>query len=717
MKPMRMATMTERQPTAAAAGAPLPDDAPLIERVGRLAELTLLRAERRARGETVPNELTAELRALERSVLAEPAADGPLGRFFAKYELDHFERRLIALLLAYQIFPAIEKRFDALAEERLGTGDLMPRTVIPFLTEGFAAELKARAYFAVGSRLITNGLIVFKGSRFDDETLFTRRLRLDQRVASYLLGDEHIYANDTAVRWEWSNQSLDAVVLPPAIMDPLKRFMDNYRSFQARTASLEASRALAYGTTASFLFHGESGVGKTMLACGMAHRLGKKLFIIRKPEGESGRRQDLSEVVTRAFFEFQLHDGILYIDECDDLFEGDSEASRQLLIELERCRGLVILSTNNLSRLDAALERRILYKYELPLPDAAARETMWRYYLTESGLALTGDTDLADLARRYSFPGGYIKNALLYLLSQRKENGGDGPVTAAELDRVGEHYLLRYQEATAGQSKLPALAFIEPDHAIAPEPDRVHQGPLARALAAAAHYLAGRDRPDWLEQQVALSIALKGQDLDAAERVARAFAASQRLPVLVVRTSDFFNDDDDRPSWRRKAGETRFDLCNYLLEIVAKNRPVLVIVNDADEHALPGRSEQRFYDLWKHSKTHELVRFFIYEQEGDHKSRLFDYKLPLGWTELKRGRLAAGLKRIELPVSGAFITGLIPPEADERSINRIHKRIWCEQAAIRAATNPKVELARLVKEATDGLRSREPLFGDGNLKA
>jgi hypothetical protein len=78
-----------------------------------------------------------------------------------------------------------------------------------------------------------------------------------------------------------------------------------------------------------------------------------------------------------------------------------------ILQEMETLEGILIATTNLTKNMDAAFERRFLYRIEFEKPDPAARASIWRALLEE-----IGDTGAGELAARFELSGGQIENAV-----------------------------------------------------------------------------------------------------------------------------------------------------------------------------------------------------------------------------------------------------------------------------------------------------------------
>ena len=91
-----------------------------------------------------------------------------------------------------------------------------------------------------------------------------------------------------------------------------------------------------------------------------------------------------------------------------------------ILEEMESIDGILIATTNLLSNLDPAFERRFIFKVEFNLPEKESRAKIWKSMI--SGLSAD---DAAVLADRYAFSGGNIENiarksTVAYVLSGKE---------------------------------------------------------------------------------------------------------------------------------------------------------------------------------------------------------------------------------------------------------------------------------------------------------
>jgi len=80
------------------------------------------------------------------------------------------------------------------------------------------------------------------------------------------------------------------------------------------------------------------------------------------------RLRRIGGTINYLYREARFSDGIVFFDECDDVFTEGTTFSRHLLIEIERSRVITILATNRPRTLDPAMERRITRIVNFPPP-------------------------------------------------------------------------------------------------------------------------------------------------------------------------------------------------------------------------------------------------------------------------------------------------------------------------------------------------------------
>jgi SpoVK/Ycf46/Vps4 family AAA+-type ATPase len=242
------------------------------------------------------------------------------------------------------------------------------------------------------------------------------------------------------------------VILPPRTVRMLGEALTQVHSYTLIFQDWGLGERHPTGTALAFNFAGPSGTGKTICAEAIAHYLDKRLLLVRYAELESMWVGETPKNVAAIFRMAQEEDAVLFFDEADaiaarrstDVTHGSQRESNTtvnvLLQELERFDGVVIFATNLAANFDPAFERRIRTHVLFELPDADAREEIWKVQLHER-TPLADDVDFRALADRYEVSGGDIRNAVLKAaLAAAAEEGPD------ERKRIHQRHFLGAME-------------------------------------------------------------------------------------------------------------------------------------------------------------------------------------------------------------------------------------------------------------------------------
>ncbi len=182
-------------------------------------------------------------------------------------------------------------------------------------------------------------------------------------------------------------------------------------------------RGRAHATRGTrMLFTGPPGTGKSLAAHAVATAAATDLLLVDVSRLVSKWLGETEKHLAAAFDAAERTQAVLLLDEADALFGTRTEISdandryanletAYLLQRLDSFDGLVILTTNLRSNIDAAFIRRMDFVVEFPVPDADGRAELWSRHLPPTAVA--EDIDLVALARLYPVPGGWIRNAAI----------------------------------------------------------------------------------------------------------------------------------------------------------------------------------------------------------------------------------------------------------------------------------------------------------------
>ena len=171
------------------------------------------------------------------------------------------------------------------------------------------------------------------------------------------------------------------------------------------------------------LFYGAPGTGKTEMALQLARLTGRDIMQVNIAEMKSMWVGESEKNVKQLFDRYRglvMHSKItpiLLFNEADAVISKRSthvdravdkmENSLQNIIlqEMENLDGIMIATTNLEQNLDAAFERRFLYKVRFEKPELPQRQAIWH-----SMLPHLESQFIEPLAAKYDFSGGQIEN-------------------------------------------------------------------------------------------------------------------------------------------------------------------------------------------------------------------------------------------------------------------------------------------------------------------
>ncbi|HEX6322530.1 MAG TPA: ATP-binding protein [Vicinamibacterales bacterium] len=220
-------------------------------------------------------------------------------------------------------------------------------------------------------------------------------------------------------------RTFDDVILPPATRRALDQALVQVTSFDLVFNQWGLGERHTSGMALAFNFAGPSGTGKTICAEAVAHRLGRRLMIVRYAEVESMWMGETPKNVAAVFRLAREQGAVLLFDEADAIaarrstsvdhsFQRESNTVVSVLLqELEEFNGVVIFATNMAVNFDPAFERRIRTHVLFQMPGVEEREQIWRVQMHPARTPLAADVNFRVLAERYEASGGDIHNAVL----------------------------------------------------------------------------------------------------------------------------------------------------------------------------------------------------------------------------------------------------------------------------------------------------------------
>jgi hypothetical protein len=221
-----------------------------------------------------------------------------------------------------------------------------------------------------------------------------------------------------------------ALVTTPSLRRDLDLLLMRCRQRDGLVEGLGAAMRARHRPGVRALFVGPSGTGKTFAASWLACRLEVPLYrvdlaaVTSKYIGET--EKNLAQLLGHAEHE----EMILLFDEADSMFgkrtdvkdSNDRFANAQtnfLLQRIESFDGIIVLTSNSRTRIDAAFTRRLDAVVDFPSPGPEERRALWRAHLGDASDLDAGEFN--RLATACELAGGHVRNAVLcaVLLARR----------------------------------------------------------------------------------------------------------------------------------------------------------------------------------------------------------------------------------------------------------------------------------------------------------
>ncbi|MFN6340726.1 MAG: ATP-binding protein [Cyanobacteriota bacterium] len=228
---------------------------------------------------------------------------------------------------------------------------------------------------------------------------------------------------------------------------PAPLFLDSaceaeFQTLLLRCRHREALAHLAQGRGVRALFSGPSGTGKTLAARQLAHQLGKDLFRVDLAATVNKYIGETEKALERALSAAEALDIVLLLDEGDALMARRTDVSNAndryanletnfLLQRLEGFEGILLVTSNDANRIDAAFSRRMDAILPFHAPDEPRRLAILERHL---GVHRASPALLHEIACRCALNGGQLRNIALHSCLLALESGqppGDGQLRAA----------------------------------------------------------------------------------------------------------------------------------------------------------------------------------------------------------------------------------------------------------------------------------------------
>ena len=222
----------------------------------------------------------------------------------------------------------------------------------------------------------------------------------------------------------------------------LPRLIEVCRNFLKNSSDIRLNRDQP---RMNLLLFGVPGSGKTEFVKYLAKQLGKKLLIKNAGDLLNMYVGGTEQRIAAAFAEAELNGDILFFDEGDSLLGARDNALRSwevsqvntLLSEMERFRGIFIVGTNLIQKLDQAALRRFSFRLHFDYLADEGKEIFYNtYFTTPMGLPELNEKERKKLCSIDSMTPSDFRNVrqqFFYLADEHLSNDEIIEALAAEV--------------------------------------------------------------------------------------------------------------------------------------------------------------------------------------------------------------------------------------------------------------------------------------------
>ncbi|HEV2708103.1 MAG TPA: ATP-binding protein [Pyrinomonadaceae bacterium] len=313
-----------------------------------------------------------------------------------------FETQALVVCLALEADLKYEKLFAYLQDDitrKRPSVELLLR----LLCNSPQERIRARAYFSPQSKLFRARLL--RCAEGADAPLLARRLQLDERIGSYLLGAGGV-GHEVAASARLASAPFALAQL---------RWPEELKTRLLTIAREHLERGRASDRLLIYHFHGAEGAGKKSLAAALCQELDVPLLVIDLRRALAHGR-DFEATIAALFREALLQPAALFLEHFDLLLAEQDErlpAYRRAVVEaLEEFAWLTFVVTEKEWEPAGEFKRHLFLSVELSSPEADERGRLWRTLADERG-CLAADVDWEELAGKFRLTPGQIERAFV----------------------------------------------------------------------------------------------------------------------------------------------------------------------------------------------------------------------------------------------------------------------------------------------------------------
>ncbi|MCU1332241.1 MAG: ATPase [Candidatus Angelobacter sp.] len=337
---------------------------------------------------SLKEESAGAIEEIERLELASPLL--PLRQLRERFGLSDLEVRVFVIALG----PELDLRFQKLyayaqndVTRRAPTVDL----ALKLLCAGREEQWEARKVFRQDAPLFRHALLQLSQDAHNHEPLLTRGLSVHGSVADFILGqpslDPALAEACVAIQPQRTIAQLD-------VADEIKSQME------MALPSLDNGGAV--------IFCGRHGSGKLLAAEAMCNALGRSLLVCELVRVGADRPR-LASLLGR---ECRLLNAGLYLKAGKPANAETEKLYESLLHDLGQQPFPIFTGTEKEGVSYAQRESGLRFQFDFSVPELAARRGLWKRELNGSGSLPQIEAELNDLASKFRFTPGQIKEVV-----------------------------------------------------------------------------------------------------------------------------------------------------------------------------------------------------------------------------------------------------------------------------------------------------------------
>ena len=204
--------------------------------------------------------------------------------------------------------------------------------------------------------------------------------------------------------------SLDEIIIPTAVKNNILDVATYSENWHHVFEMWGFKKTYKFTRQIGINLYVSSGTGKTMAIHAIAKYLGRKIIIVNIADIESKYVGETPKNIRRAFNAAKASGSILCFDEADSILSkrvtnmtsatnvSVNQTRSVMLMLMNEYQDLIIFDTNFISNFDSAFMRRISMHIEIPLPDEACRQKLWKKYTPSE---LPNNLDFDELAKKF----------------------------------------------------------------------------------------------------------------------------------------------------------------------------------------------------------------------------------------------------------------------------------------------------------------------------